>query len=555
MKIGEPLGLRRIYQLLVIYRWSSLVPAVLALLSGQGGSWALVLAALANMFISLFPKKLNTTLQRHPWLLSFDLVLCAVLVGWTGGWESPYYLYTFSPILAAAFFFEWRGALLAAAGTSGLFTLAGLGFPGGEQNGLRLVTLVVGHFLIAGAFGYATTLLTRLRESHTEMGNAHRDLEIIHHLTLSLQRATDISEVQEQVLKVVTEELGFEHALVALVNPNDNCLTAWLGRTRQGRGPLMEKVAYSSRIALSDERNRLAEILREGAPRLGVNDFEVSQIGLDSSFSGNVFHVYPMILRDQAVGVLLVDGSVSPEPSRLNSLENIARQAAVALGTTLLCIDRAQRLAVQDERLRIARDIHDTVFQSLFGISYTLNACVRLLPEHPDQARQELASLSLLAESARNQLRESVLNLWPSELTAELFIQDLHKYVSDYCRCEGLHLDISVHGDFASLPAAQRRGLYRIAQEALTNVTRHAAAQRASACLEIEDSQVTLTIRDDGQGFSLDEALSHPRDREHFGLHSIHDRAKSMEGVASILSQPGSGTTVLVQVPRRDDRG
>lgn len=553
-KSADPLALRRIYQLLVLYRWLSLIPPGLALLAGQAGLAALVLAALGNLFISSFPKELNAALRRYPWLLLVDLVFCAGLVRWTGGWESPYYLYTFSPILAAAFFFEWRGALLAAGGISGLFVLAGIGTPGEEQSWLRLVAQLVGHFLIAGAFGYATTLLARLRESHTEMHRAHRDLEVIHHLTLSMQRATDISEVQEQVLRVVTQELGFARALVALVNPNDASLTAWLGRTSRGEELLSVGDRDQARISLSTERSQLAEAVRAGVPRLGVSNLQVSHARLDEIFRGGVFHIFPMLLRDQSVGVLLVDGVGDLEPTRLESLETIARQAAVALGATMLCIDRAQRLAVQDERLRIARDIHDTVFQSLFGISYTLDACARLLPDHPDQVRDELVNLNRLAESARGQLRESVLNLWPSELTADVFVEDLCKYVNDYCRCEGLQLDVSVRGDFQLLPSGYRRGLYRIAQEALSNVTRHAAATRATACLEIGVERATLTVQDDGQGFSSEAALARSRDREHFGLRSIHDRAATLGGNASILSQPGQGTTVLVQVPIQSDR-
>jgi signal transduction histidine kinase len=549
LKSGDLLTQRRIYQLLVLYRWLSLVPAGLALLAGQGGAWALVFAALGNLLISIFPRELNAALRRRPGLLAVDLVFCAGLLRWTGGWESPYYLYTFSPILAAAFFFEWRGALLSAAAISALFVLAGIGMPAEEQIWLGLVAQIVGYFLIAGAFGFATTLLARLGESHAEMRRAHRDLEVIHHLTLSLQRATDISEVQEQVLRVVTQELGFACALVALVNPNDHCLTAWLGQDRQGNRLLAQDDQYLARIPLAEERSLLAETVRSGAPRLGVRDLATTHAGLNEFFRDGVFHLFPMSLRDQPAGVLIVDGSGEQEASRLESLETIARQAAVALGATMLCIDRAQRLAVQEERLRIARDIHDTVFQSLFGIGYTLDACARLLPDQPDRVREELVNLNRLAESARIQLRESVLNLWPAELTAAVFVDDLRKFVNDYCRCEGLRLDVSVRGDFQRLPLGHRRGLYRIAQEALSNVTRHAAATQASACLEIGAEQATLTVEDDGQGFSPEAAMARPAGREHFGLRSIHDRAASLGGNARILSQPGGGTRVIVQVP------
>lgn len=553
LKSNNPLTVRRIYQLLLAYRWLSLIPVVLALLAGQAGIWALFIASLGNLFISLFPKELNAALRRRPWLLLVDLAFCAGLARWMGGWQTPYYLYTLSPILAAAFFFEWRGALLAAAGMSALFLLAGVGLTNWSQSWLLLVGQTIGYFLIAGTFGYATTLLARLRASHAEMQRTHRDLEVIHHLTLSLQRATDVSEVQQQVLRVVTHELGFPRALVALVNPSESSLTAWLSSAPEGVAGKADNDFYTARVSLSDEQSLLAETIRGGSPRLRLSHIVTTHAGLNAFLSGGVFHIFPMILRDQPAGILLVDGSGEQDDSRLESLETIARQAAVALGATMLCIDRAQRLAVQEERLRIARDIHDTVFQSMFGFSYTLDACARLLPEHPDQVRDELVNLNRLAESARSQLRESVLNLWPSELTAEVFVEDLRKYVNDYCYCKGLQLDVSVRGDYSLLPSGHRRSLYRIAQEALSNVARHAIATQATACLEIGADRAILTVQDDGHGFSPEAAMRRTQEREHFGLRSIHDRATSLGGEARIISQPGEGTTVVVEVPVRSD--
>jgi signal transduction histidine kinase len=154
-----------------------------------------------------------------------------------------------------------------------------------------------------------------------------------------------------------------------------------------------------------------------------------------------------------------------------------------------------------------------------------------------------------VAETARGELRQSILNLWPSELTAERFSADLHRYVRDYCRGGGLILEVSVRGDFARLPAGVRRSLYRIAQEALVNIARHAAASRADICLEVRPAEVALAVRDDGRGFDPATALTREHGREHFGLRSIQERAAALGGEAEFLSQPSGGTTVLVTLP------
>jgi signal transduction histidine kinase len=256
-----------------------------------------------------------------------------------------------------------------------------------------------------------------------------------------------------------------------------------------------------------------------------------------------------MLLREHPVGVLLVEASEKEDPVRLESLRAIASQAAVAVGTTMLCIDRAQRLAVQDERVRIAREIHDTVSQSLFGITYSLDACIKLLPEQPGTVKAELSSLSSLAQATRDELRQSILNIWPSELTAERFASDLRRYATGACRAGELDFAIDVRGDFSILSAGAKRSLYRIAQEALNNVVRHATASRARVCLDIVNGEALLAVRDDGRGFDPEVALAREYDRERFGLRGIRDRAASLGGTSEFVSRPDAGATVLVALP------
>jgi signal transduction histidine kinase len=500
--------------------------------------------------ITLFPAWLNALLRRNSWLLLADLLFCASLFALTGGWSTPYYLYAFSPLLAAAFFSRLRGALLTAAGMAGLFVSAGIiRNASANESLLGLVAQVVGFFLIAGTFGYATTLLAQLQASHADLRRAHRDLEVIHSLTLSLQSAADINEVEERVLAAVTDELGFPRAMVALVDQDDQAITAWLGRSKNGQPLLTGAMPHPARVPVTPEAGLIAAAILDGQPRLAVQDIVTTDERLNRNLKGGAFHVFPMLLRGHPVGVLLVDGSDGDDKARLNSLQSIASQAAVAVGTTMLCIDRAQRLAVQDERIRIAREIHDTLSQSLFGMSYALDACMKLLPGKPEQVKGELASITHLAETARSQLRESIMDIWPSEITAESFVSDLRKYVREHCRSDGLELETTINGDFKHLPARTRRDLYRIAQEAITNITRHAKATQASVCMKVNHDETLLAVRDNGRGFEVASVLARERDREHFGLRGIEERAARLGGTTEFLSQLGAGATVLVELP------
>jgi signal transduction histidine kinase len=204
---------------------------------------------------------------------------------------------------------------------------------------------------------------------------------------------------------------------------------------------------------------------------------------------------------------------------------------------------------VQEERIRIAREIHDTVSQSLFGMTYTLDACTKLLPDHPDQVKTELIDVVRLADTARQQLRRSIMDIWPSEMTGDSFTSDLFKFLHEHCRSNVLDLLIDVRGSFELLPPRARRDLYRIAQETLTNTVRHAAAAQMTICLEVGPQNVVMAMRDNGCGFDVRDALARERDREHFGLRGIQERVAALGGSVEFLSKPGAGTAILVELP------
>jgi signal transduction histidine kinase len=550
--------LQSVFKLLVLYRWLSLVlPLFFILVEGPAQAPSLVAvfltAAFSNLLITLFPLQLNQMLRRWPILLIVDLAFNAALLAATGYWRSPYSLYSFSPLLAAAYFFEVRGALLAAAVLNGFF-LTGIQFSGQSPDWLVVVIQGVGYFVIAGVFGYQPVLMARLRVTRDDLERAHRDLEIIHQLTLSLQSAADVNEVEERVLEVVTGDLGFPQAVVALVDQNEHTITAWLGKARDGRFLFAGAMPHPARVPLAPEGGLIAQCLLDGQSRLSADGDFTSSAQVNIYLGARPYHIFPMLLREHPVGVLLIEASEKSDPARLHSLQAIASQAAVALGTTLLCIDRAQRLAVQDERIRIAREIHDTVSQSLFGITYSLEACVKLLPEQPETVKTELASLQSLAQATRDEIRRSILDIWPSELTAQQFANDLHRYVAENCRAGELDFNIEIRGDFSVVSPRAKRSLYRIAQEALTNVVRHAAASQAHVCLDVADGQAMLAVRDDGRGFNPELAMAREFNRERFGLRGISERVASLGGTSEVLSQPNAGASVLVSIPTANSR-
>jgi signal transduction histidine kinase len=520
---------------------------------------SLGIALLANLVISLFHHSLNKLVIRYPLLLGIDLLFCAGLLAVSGGDRSPYYLYALSPLLAGAFFFQMRGAILVSIFFTPLYLLANslsarlsLG-----MDSLALMTQLAGVWLIPILFAYPSILLKdingareelsnardELTRKHDNLATAHRQLEIIHDLTLLLQAAPDLLSVQERVLGAVTSDLGFSKAVVALVDPALAELGGWLVYPPDTSFPSVKP------LPLTPESGEVFKVLLARQTFTTNKETLVQDAELNRWLGQNKWFVIPLYLREHSVGVLLVETSEGFSKERESTLITVANQAALALGTTLLCIDRARRLAIETERNRIARDIHDTVAQSLFGIVYSLDACINMLPSQVDEVRNELIELRSLASGAHDEVRRSIFDLWPSPLTIELFMADLTSYVSSCCRPRSFSIIFNNSGDFDSLSAGLRRTIYRMAQEALANSARHSGASSARLCLNVAEGEVHLDISDEGRGFEPASALARSLNREHFGLHGIQERARAMGGECEIISQPGAGARILVNLP------
>jgi signal transduction histidine kinase len=537
----------RVFSFLVAFRWASLIPALL-MLSAENQPEQLPpsvlvfgIALLVNLFISLANRQLNQLVIDHPALISIDLIFSAGILATSGGAHSAYYLYALSPLLAGAFFFQARGALITSLLFTPLYILTNT-FNSQPSDQILLATQLAGIWLLPLLFAYPSTLLKSINQASDELSAAHRQLEIIHDLTVLLQSAPDLISVQERVLGAVTTDLGFSKAVVALVDPAREELGGWMVYPAEGSFP------QTKSLPLKSENGEVIRALLNRNSFTSDHQPIIQDSQLNSWLNQNKWFVLPLYLREHPVGILLVEESGLTK-ERESTLMTVANQAALALGTTILCIDRARRLAVETERNRIARDIHDTVAQSLFGIVYSLDASITMLPQQANDVKQELIDLRSLANTAHDEVRRSIFDLWPSALTVELFMADLTNYVNSCCRPRSFSIIFSNNGDFNSLSSGMRRTVYRMAQEALANSARHSGTQSARLCLTVTDGEVYLVVSDDGKGFDPSVALSRSVNREHFGLHGIQERARAMGGDCEIVSQPNAGVRIMINLP------
>lgn len=536
----------RVFIFLVVFRWASLLPALFVLTVENQTIlpplMVFAIALFANVFVSIFNRPLNKLVAEYPAFLGADILFSAFILAVSGGSHSSYYLYAVSPLLAGAFFFQVRGALIASLLFTPFYIFANMFNPQMPPDNIVLATQLAGIWLIPILFAYPSTLLKSINQATGKLSAAHRQLEIIHDLTVLLQAAPDLLSVQERVLGAVTTDLGFSKAVVALVDPAREELGGWMVYPPEGSFP------QTKPLPLKSENGDVIKALLNRSNFVTNNQSLIQDLQLNRWLNQNKWFVLPLYLREHPVGILLVEESGLTK-ERESTLMTVANQAALALGTTILCIDRARSLAVETERNRIARDIHDTVAQSLFGIVYSLDACITMLPQQAADVKKELIELRSLASGAHDEVRRSIFDLWPSALTIELFMADLTNYVNSCCRPRSFSIIFNNSGDFNSLSSGLRRTIYRMAQESLANSARHSGANSARLCLTVTDEEVYLAVTDEGCGFDPSAALSRSLNREHFGLHGIQERAQAMGGECQIISQPEAGSRITIHLP------
>jgi signal transduction histidine kinase len=255
----------------------------------------------------------------------------------------------------------------------------------------------------------------------------------------------------------------------------------------------------------------------------------------------------PIVTRGEVLGAVYLtekeDGSMfSAADQRL--IELLAAHAAIAIENARLH-ERSRELSIIEERNRLARELHDSVTQRLFGVALAAESASTLLARDREGAAAELRRVSELARGAMEELRAVVFELRPGSLEGEGLATVLRKHVDVLRRVSGQRIELRVC-DVPRLAAGPATQVLRIAQEALGNAMRHSAAKRIDVKLYDDEGALVLTVADDGCGF--DPAGPEVRGQR-LGLTSMEERATELGGTLTVSSSFGEGTTVRLEMP------
>ncbi len=243
---------------------------------------------------------------------------------------------------------------------------------------------------------------------------------------------------------------------------------------------------------------------------------------------------------------------------KLSELNDVLRQSeqqqrelleqSRAMEGQLRSLSRQVLQAQEDERKRISRELHDVIAQALTGINVRLALLQSAAGTSNGDLREKITQTQLMVEQSVDTVHRFARDLRPAMLDNLGLMPALHTYLNDYTHLTGIRVEVTADEGIETLESAGRTVLFRIVQEALTNVARHAKASHAKVIIQHLNDRICMEIKDDGQGFEVNGA-SGSRKSSRLGLLGMKERVEMTGGSFSIESAPGTPTTVRVEIP------
>ena len=382
-----------------------------------------------------------------------------------------------------------------------------------------------------------------IQSDTTRLRKLNRELSILTTIAEALNRQIDLPQALNTVLVQVGDLLDLHTGWVWLMSETGQSYLATSKDLPPGLASnpkLMEGSCYCLRTYQNGDMEGAANVNVIGCSRLNALVDGTGGLGYHASI--------PLYASDGTkLGVLNL---ASPDwreltPDELQLLHAVGDLLSIAIERARLFEQRKQMGALE-ERNRLAREIHDTLAQGLTAIALQLESAEALMDAGDDLqgVRQRIGQALELARDNLNEARRSVLDLRATPLQGRTLVEAVEELARKTTAEAGLEVNVKVTGTGGLLSPRIEVGLYRIAQEALNNVVRHAEARRVAVEIETTTDLISLTIEDDGRGFDIEDIAD-----GRYGLVGLNERIKLLGGELALESAAGVGTRIIAHVP------
>jgi signal transduction histidine kinase len=393
---------------------------------------------------------------------------------------------------------------------------------------------------LAMAFAnYAAIAITNARLFAAEQRRAEQ-FRVISEVGRRITSILSLDQLLVETARTIRESFGYHHVHIGMVEgerivfktrsaaqPEDEMFQCCEDVT-----PIVGREGISGWVAGTGESLIVPDVMKDVRFIPSKNDQTRSETAI------------PIKIKGQVIGVIDVESDRVNgfDESDLVVLQSLADQVAVAIENARL-YEQARQLAALEERQKLARELHDSVSQALYGIVLGARTARTLLDRDPTQAAQPLDYILSLSEAGLAEMRALIFELRPESLQTEGLVAALGKLVNALGARHQFKVQMEA-GEEPNVPIEAKESLYRIAQEALNNIAKHARARQVSLQLKVESDAVMLEISDDGAGFDVTQNFP-----GHLGLHTMRERAEKAGGTFAIDSAPNAGTRLQVKIP------
>ena len=428
-----------------------------------------------------------------------------------------------------------------------------------KSKGQPLGAIVVGNSREHRFMAEEVELLTAIA---SEIGVAAENARLLRNVTRQLDRERRLGEIAEGI----TSEIELGKVLSKVVQISEKLVDADAGVIAlldEARGVITYPYLHNlpeelMNVTVAKGEGLAGAVVATGAP-IVIDDYAAYPARVEAFVEGGVKSVLAVPITTTgkvfgALGIIAIADRRDFSERDVSVLSAVARQAAVAIENARLyeamrSYTRQILTAQEEERKRIARELHDDTAQSLVALSRQLDGLLSASEEDPERVKQRLLDLRQLTAQISQDVRRFSQDLRPSTIDDLGLLPTLEALTTRMSQENQLEADLEVKGERRRLFPEVELVLFRIAQEALTNVRKHSGATRALTTVEFGDGVVRVIVADNGRGFTVPERTSNLVETGKLGLTGMFERAQLAGGTVSVHSEPGKGTTVLAEIP------